>query len=411
MSSRLAYGQRVVIAVLAVPILAVYAFAASGPLRAAVPTAGAFDMEGYVQWTQWVLDGAPADLHEVAPASRYFPAGFPCLIAMLWICGVATPRGLMMLNLISLAIGLWASGRLLRRTFLITAGAVGWILLATAASSICCDLSVAFEAEMLFFCASTLTLLALERATNSWRFLFAGLVGCGISIAIRAAGLALVPALLWAIARQPAVRRVMTWRTLALSTIPAALLAWMGTARVMRSGYVAGMIGNRYSLRTAAWNVIWAEQLSKVGTIGELFTNLHAEDFRAIYHGEFVLVGLVCASFVVSAFWSRRTSLSASHVYVLAYTAILAVYPFFYPAASRRFWFPILPLLFGLTYLGTRQLSEKAPPLNSVTRFAAPIGLSAFVLWGCLLSFRTARLDRDTDDAAARGLATLDVRH
>jgi|HubBroStandDraft_6_1064221.scaffolds.fasta_scaffold05028_8 hypothetical protein len=68
-------------------------------------------------------------------------------------------------------------------------------------------------------------------------------------------------------------------------------------------------------------------------------------------------------------------------------------------------------LLFGLTYLGVRRLCDKTPPLNSVTRFAAPIGLSAFVLWGCLLSFRTARLDRDTDDAAARGLAKLEVRH
>src|ERR1700685_3463797 len=126
MSSRFAFGQKVLSAALAMRLLAAYAFAASGPLRAAVPTAGAFDMGGYVQWTQWVLDGAPSNLHEVAPASRYFPAGFPCLIAMLRICGLATPRGLMTLNLISLAIGLWAAGRLLRRTFLIPAEAVGW---------------------------------------------------------------------------------------------------------------------------------------------------------------------------------------------------------------------------------------------------------------------------------------------
>ena len=246
---------------------------------------------------------------------------------------------------------------------------------------------------------------------ESWPFLFVGLIGCGVSIAIRAAGLALIPALLWALTRQSLLRRAMNWRTLAILAIPTTILAWIGLTLLMRSGYVAGVIGSRYSLQTAAWDVILAEQMSKIGAVGELFTNLHAEDFRAVCRGEFALLGVVCAAFVVTAFWSRRTNLSASHMYVLAYSAMLAVYPFFYSAASRRFWFPILPLLFGLTYLGVHELCERSPRLKRGTSLAAPIGVMAFVLWGCVLSFRSARLDRETDNTAAHALATLELRH
>jgi hypothetical protein len=317
----------------------------------------------------------------------------------------------MKLNLISLATGLWATGRLLRRSFMIPTLVAAWILLLTAASSICCDLAVAFAAEMVFFAASMLTLLALERAMKSWPFIFVGLLGCGVSIAIRAAGLALIPALLWAVVRQPIFQRAINRRRLAFAAIPTAALAWIGLTLIMRSGYVAGVIGSRYSLQTAAWDVILAEQMSKIGTVGELFTNLHAEDFRAVYRGEFALLGLVCVALLVAAIWSRRTNLSASHIYVLAYSAMLAVYPFFYSAASRRFWFPILPLLFGLTYLGVHQLCEKTPRLKSWTRIAAPIGLTAYVLWGCMLSFQIARQNRETDKTAARALATLELRH
>jgi len=409
--SRPALGHALLLAILIVPVVTAYGFAAWGPLRADVPTAGAFDMGGYIQWTQWVLDGTPADLHEITPAVRYFPAGYPCLIAALRICRAATPAGLMTLNLISLATGLWATGRLLRRSFMIPTLVAAWILLLTAASSICCDLAVAFAAEMVFFAASMLTLLALERAMKSWPFIFVGLLGCGVSIAIRAAGLALIPALLWAVVRQPIFQRAINRRRLAFAAIPTAALAWIGLTLIMRSGYVAGVIGSRYSLQTAAWDVILAEQMSKIGTVGELFTNLHAEDFRAVYRGEFALLGLVCVALLVAAIWSRRTNLSASHIYVLAYSAMLAVYPFFYSAASRRFWFPILPLLFGLTYLGVHQLCEKTPRLKSWTRIAAPIGLTAYVLWGCMLSFQIARQNRETDKTAARALATLELRH
>ena len=409
--SRPAFGSTLLLAILIVPVVAVYGFAATGPLRADVPTAGAFDMGGYIQWTQWVLDGAPADFHEITPAVRHFPPGYPALLAALKICGVATSGGLMTLNLVCLAVGLWAAGRILRRSFVIPPVVVGGILLLTAASSVCFVLAVAFAAEMAFFAASMLTLLALERAMQSWPFLFVGLVGCAVSVAIRAAGLALIPALLWAIARQPALRRAMNWKMLAFSAIPITVLAWFGLTRLMRSGYVANAIGSRYSLQTTAWDVILAEQVSKVGVIGELFSNLHGENFRAIYRGEFALLGFVCVALIATAVWSRRTNLCASHLYVLAYSAMLAVYPYFYSAASRRFWFPILPLLFGLAYIGAHQLCERAPRLKSWARIAAPIGLTAFVLWGCVLAFQMARSNRETDRTAARALATLELRH
>jgi len=56
-------------------------------------------------------------------------------------------------------------------------------------------------------------------------------------------------------------------------------------------------------------------------------------------------------------------------------------------------------------------LCDRAPQFSSFTRYAAPIWLAAFVLWGCVLSFHTARLNRETDDTTDHALATLELRH
>lgn len=405
-----AVARAVWLSCLTAAVLAVYGYAASGPLRAADVSAGAFDMPAYLGVAEWILDGFPADMHEVPPLIRQLPIGYPLILVAMRTGGLATERGLITLNLISLVVGLWASSALLRRAFEIAPLAAFGILMLTAASAICCNLTVAFAAEMPFFAASTLTVLCLERSVErrqAWPYLLMGVIGCAASISIRAAGVALVPPLLWATARQPAFKRIFTRKALLLASAPAVAALWLAVSYLAQSEYVARIVGNRYSPHSAAWDVLFAEQMSKIGVLGELFTNLRAEEFRQVYRGEFVILGMICLSLIAAGFWSCRRRLATPHLYVAAYGAMLAVYPFFYHAASRRFWFPVLPFLFALAFLGSRQLYTRSPHFLPFAKRTAAVYVTLFVLWGCAQFFRSSHVERETDTRASAALSAF----
>jgi hypothetical protein len=407
-------------------------------LRAMTSTVA--DTTGYVGLAAWILDGRPADMHEVPWRCREFPVGYPCAIAALCRCGLAVPHGLLALNFICLAIGVWASWTLLRRTWGLPVEAAWGIVLLVAASTVCGELAVSIASEMLFFAAA---MMAIERGegrgkraegrgkmqeTASLRsagdspvlsspsslFPLPSALLCFVAISVRTAGVALIPALLFACARHPLVRRFGLRRTLAVVAVPAGVALWFGVARILRSDYFEGIVRGRYS-NGAAWDVLAGQQLAKLSAFGELMTNLRAEDFRAVYRGEFIVAGLIClALFVtgfVTAFWSRRRRLTALDIYLAAYAAIIFVYPYFSTGSSRRFWFPVLPFLFGLAYLAIDRLRERSP---AVRRFAGPVlavYLTLFVLFGCYRSLELSHFARHTDKEAASALAGLAARN
>jgi hypothetical protein len=411
--------SRAGLTVLTVSLVIVYAYAASGPLRAITSTVS--DTTGYLGLTAWILDGRPADMHEVPWRCREFPVGYPAAIAGLDECGLATSRGLLALNLVSLAIGLWASWMLLRRVWDLPVEATWGVLLLVAASTVCGELAVSVASEMLFFSASLLTLVSCTGPTASraesgsalprhaplaTHHLIVSLLACAAAIAIRTAGIVLIPAVLWALLTQPAVKRFGTRRVLAVIALPLGICLWFGIARILRSEYVANILATRYS-RGTAWDVIALQQLAKVSAFGELFTNLRAEDLPTASRGEFVLGGLLCLAMILAAFGNRIRRLASLDVYLLAYAAIIFVYPFFSYGSSRRFWFPVLPFVFALAYLAIDKLREKSPP---VRRWAAPalaVYVTAFVLLGCLRSIELSRFERHTDQEATKALASL----
>jgi hypothetical protein len=431
--------SRLGLAALSAAVIVAYSYAACGPLRAITSTVA--DTTGYIGLTAWILDGRPADMHEVPWRCREFPAGYPTTIAALFKFGLATPGGLLALNFISLAIGLWASWILLRRIWRMSVDATWSVLLLVAASTVCGELAVSIASEMLFFAAS-LAALALaghygrresERSERldpvqrsqaerceatsfsiqprpdvSLRSLLIALsvVACAAAVSIRAAGIALIPALLWALLTHPLVKRVGWRRILAVVALPAAIGLWFGVARVSRSEYVADILASRYSSGTA-WDVIALQQLTKVSAFGELFTNLRAEDFRTAYRGEFVLVGLTCLAIILGGFGTRVRRLSLLDVYLMSYAAIIFIYPYFSYGSSRRFWFPVLPFVFGLAYLAIDRLREKSSRFLRWANPALAIYVSAFVLFGCARSIELSRFERQTDQEAAKALASL----
>ncbi len=333
---------------LAAAVIVVYAYAACGPLRASTSTVA--DTSGYLGLTAWLLDGRPVDMHEVPSRCREFPAGYPLAIAALYQFGMATPTGLLALNFASLAVALAASWVLLRRALGVRCDAAISAILLTAAATICCELSVSIASEMLFFAASTVCLVCLERISIGW--VVAGALACGASICVRAAGVALIPAVALSVARLPASRVLLGRKTLPLALTAIAGAAWLTAVRVLRSDYVSGILSTRYS-PGADWGVIAGQQVAKLSAFGELFANLRAEDFRTIYRGEFVLVGVICLSLISVGAWTRRSTLGPLDVYLAAYASIILIYPFFNYGSERRFWLPVLPFLFGLAFLGS----------------------------------------------------------
>jgi hypothetical protein len=415
-SSRL---QRLGLAVLTAALVALYIYAASGPLRTITSTVS--DTTGYLGLTAWILDGRPADMHEVPWRCREFPVGYPAAIAGLYRCGLATPRGLLALNFISLAIGLCASWMLMRRVWELPVEATWGVLLLAAASTACSELAVSVASEMLFFATSLLALASCTRPVSRTALsdsslprhaplatfrLLVSLLACVAAIAVRTAGIALIPALLWALLTHPLVKRIGTRRVLALAALPAAVGLWFAVARILRSEYVADILATRYS-GGAAWDVIASQQLAKVSTFGELFTNLRAEDSRAAYRGEFVLGGLISLTMILAGAGTRIRRLTSLEIYLMAYAAILFVYPFFTYGSSRRFWFPVLPFAFGLAFMAVDKLREKSPRLR---RWAAPIlavYVTAFVLFGCARSIELSHFERHSDQEAAKALENL----
>jgi hypothetical protein len=421
-------------------VIVTYLYAASGPLRAMTSTVS--DTTGYIGLTAWILEGRPADMHEVPWRCREFPAGYPAVIAVLFKLGMATPGGLLALNFMSLATGLFASWILLRRVWQLSLDATWSVLLLVAASTVCGELAVSIASEMLFFAAS-LAAIALaahlgtrregrgEEATRQEQSLaarreppslavelradptlrpfataFFALVACAVAISIRTVGIALIPALLWAWLTGPSAKRLIARRVLAVVALPLAIGLWFGVSRILRSEYVANILAARYSNGTA-WDVIGMQQLAKASAFGELFTNFRAEDFRTAYRGEFVLGGLLCLPMILAGFGTRLRRLTSLDVYLMSYATIIFIYPFFSYGSSRRFWFPVLPFVFGLAYLAMDRLREKSPRLR---RWAGPVlgvYVTVFVLFGCARSFEFSRFERHTDREAARALASL----
>jgi hypothetical protein len=231
-------------------------------------------------------------------------------------------------------------------------------------------------------------------------------VACAAAVSIRAAGIALTPALLWALLTHPFAKRVGWRRILAIIAFPAAIGVWFGVARISRSEYVADILTSRYSSGTA-WDVIGLQQLTKVSAFGELFTNLRAENFRTVYRGEFVLGGLICLAIILGGFGTRVRRFGSLDVYLMSYAAIIFIYPYFSYGSSRRFWFPVLPFVFGLAYLAVDRLREKSPRLRRWAGPALAIYVSAFVLFGFARSIELSRFERHTDKEAAKALASL----
>jgi hypothetical protein len=74
--------------------------------------------------------------------------------------------------------------------------------------------------------------------------------------------------------------------------------------------------------------------------LGEVFLNVPYDKLRGL-KGVAPLAGIILITILLAGIWRARRNLHPARVYLLAYMAIMYVWPF----GDNRFWLPVLPLL------------------------------------------------------------------
>ena len=360
------------LACLTAVVLGVYGLAACGPLKPMSSTVS--DGSVYLATADWILAGRPAGFHS---ANTALPSGYPSLIAGLKWCGAES--GLFAVHLLALASGLAAYAYVARRQLGMADAPIAVCALLAAASLTCFELTSTVASEPVFFALSMGCLACLSRRTVA--MIVAGSLLCAAAVSVRMAGVALVPAVCWAVTLHPSVRPLLTRRNVGIASSSAMLCAVVAIGLHPRIEY-ASIMDSRYNAG-ADWGVVAGQQIAKLSAFGELATNLPAEWFGQSYQAEFILCGLLVAVVAGIGFYSRLRSLQSVDLYAASYAAILFVYPFFNYGAGRRFLLPILPLVCAYAYLGASKIIGSDRKLIRLSSIVMPAYAAAFTLFGC----------------------------
>ncbi|MGD9689917.1 MAG: hypothetical protein AB7K52_09725 [Phycisphaerales bacterium] len=298
------------------------------------------------------------------------PVLYPMIVRALHAFGLAGPAGLVPLNVLMLAVGLWMFDRVLARAFSALPGgapARRVILLLTALSWVVVKHAALVVTDVVFFGLAAAAILAMERAASApWSARPAwtgrgGWLSLGAALAVacvltRTVGIALLPGLAWAAlggapglsagARFLSRRPFFGVGVLSVAAVSAGAGAWVLT----RTSYWAGL---RDEVQGLSLLEIAARIAGfRLSDLGQTLLNVPESVVPAPARGVLIAAGLVGAALVLVGLWNARARLAPTHVVLLAYAAILLAWPF----ADPRFLLPVLPILGALVVESLRPL-------------------------------------------------------
>ena len=311
------------------------------------------------------------------------PVGYPSIIFIMERLSLATSFWFVSFNLISIGLGLICFHLLFVRIFRFNR-IESTILCATTLLSWVIVKHVTLPlSDIPYFGVSALCILMLvtvakveSRKYLAWSLTLAILL-CGAAISIRTIGMALLPALVWAIffipATQESVNRLLRqFPRLSLWAASIALLAVLGGYYlVQQTGYFQTLQLNLSE--KGLWNIIGTNIAFRLKELGQITSNLPLSKLPK-FEMIFWVMGTITVLLFARGFWHQFRKISPIEIYVGFYLLILFSWPFYDP----RFWIPILPLLFGYMYLGIKNLQPSfvKPTLQSF--------LVAFVFTGII---------------------------
>ncbi len=274
------------------------------------------------------------------------PVGNPVLVGLVDRVGLATPSILITLNLLFLLGALILLYGILRRERGVTATTALSLMVLFLSSFVIIKYFPRPRSEEASLFASWAALWCMSQGRQAHRqrklwLLAAGAVLMVVAISVRAAGLALIPAFVWALV-PPDTRligtehRVRSW---CLGLGSAVLLGLAVFWAVTATNYVQEWV-HQLEASSLQWQLFYTAR-AKLNELGQLALNVPAGVVPSTLRRALKGVGALVCLILLRALWGRRNNLSTVDVFVLANLGIL----FLWPGDAPRFWLPILPFV------------------------------------------------------------------
>lgn len=342
------------------------------------------DSVRYLMIAIGIADGTPT-------AGIGASTGYPLIVAALIKMGFDSAPMIVVLNLVSIALGMLAVWHISSD---FDPAVRKWTVILTLLSFSVLRTVVMPNSEPLYFGASLVALSSMRAATRerSWRkYLFLlGAFGLAIfAIAVRLVGVALLPALLWSVARvsvPPGAVKSSPRRYVATGVAIAAAAA--AAIYFAQHGVIQRYISEGARENAAPIFEVIVRQFSFIlRALGVILVN--APVSRWIWPIAFMpFIGLLPGALLAGTF--RNAGWRAPvFVYVGSYLAILLVWPFY----AERLWMPIIPLAILHAAAGLKSLDLGAWGRRATV---AVVGLFAAGGVACLLYMTSISLARET---------------
>lgn len=317
------------------------------------------------------------------------PPGYPALIYVLAKIGAGSSWAIVALNCLALAIGCFATYKLVRDSLHFSCEPAQFLTLLTLLSFVMVR-NVTFSlSDICFFGASVPCLLGLIRAEKTGgreRLLRLALLIPLVlfCIELRTIGIVLIPAFLWAgMGGATGGRRTYSLirRHYLLTLLIFFLLVTVAGEVVMHSQYM------RFNLPTFRHRGVVRSVVANVrdhtAEWGELLINVPISRLPAFAPLPVRILGALAIFTCGMGIWLRRRSLDGLMLYVLGYAAIVFAYPWF----DTRLWLPVIPFLMAYAWIGAKRLI----PVK-ICRISALVYCSFFCLLGIIALAYSTRL-------------------
>lgn len=317
-----------------------------------------------------------------------YPPGYIVMVAGLDIAGLGSSWAFTALNCFFIALGLFVCYFIFRNHFRISQRGSLLICCFTLLSYIFVKQVTFPMSDIPFFgvaiaCLYVLVLGERAQGRRKWMLLVLAAFLAVTAISIRTIGIALIPALLWAVPSKSGLLR-----------------KWWATGRSRRSHLAVSVLLIGFSMLVTGFlitrteyfdiwrtNVAWMDLSTwltyflrlKFEEMGELIVNFPpSKMYPAI--AEFVedvlpFIGFVGLIVVLLTIWRTRQYFGVVEVFFLAYLLIR----FLWPGYDPRFWIPVIPLMMGWCVLAVRDL------LGSDRRYWVRYALGVFAIWYALV--------------------------
>jgi len=339
--------------------------------------------------TAKLTDGQPYLTNGTRPI---FPIGIPLTFSFMERAGIASPFGFGLLNLICILItacAAWTICKALKMNELTRLA----IILISLSNFVLIKHSVIPLTDIPYLMVSLLAIALLEvfleqrPGRQLITFIFA-VLSVGGAILARRIGIALIPAVLYTLwqwwCRKEGRQCAFSYRRIFLAGRGLLMLACaLGLAAIV-TGTMFRRIVYVPDLRfgDSIFAAVVKQIKMRLTDFGELTINMPTARLGKYYPVIFV-AGILLAALIALGLWRARRDLHPTHIYLIFYIAVLAIWPY----GDARFWIPVLPII---AILVVQAIAPSTHP--RVSSCLVPIYLALYGIAACGALAYTTRI-------------------